>query len=366
MKLRGKQVLQLFKTAGADWVDDHSPRLGAALAFYTIFSLAPLLTITISIAALWFSDNASQHIFNELGSIIGSDNAKSLQQMLVQPGKDKQGFVAAISSGMMLFIGATGVFVQLQDSLNEIWEVKPKPGQGVMGFIRHRLLSFAMVLGIAFLLLVSLLLTAMFAAASKYFSHYFGDATWLFQIINNLVSFGLITLLFAMMYKYVPDAKVAWRDVWVGAAFTALLFSLGKFALGMYLGKSSVVSTYSVAGALIVTLLWVYYSAQILFFGAELTQAYAHEFGRGVQPSAHAERDIAKEFATQASAEYRERKKTGAAPALQPPTPIQAPAPAPVAASTKNGTFWKTATRAVVLALVLLPIEKKLLGRAKA
>jgi membrane protein len=363
MKLSGKQALRLFKSAGADWMNDHAPRLGAALAFYTIFSLAPLLTITISIAALWFSENASHQIFTELGNVIGSENAKGLQEMLNQPGKEKQGWFAAISSVVMLCLGATGVFVQLQDSLNAIWEVKPKPGRGIWGFIRHRLLSFAMVLGIAFLLLVSLLLTAGLAAIGRYFSHIFGDMTWLWQAINTIVSFGLVTLLFALMFKYMPDAKVAWKDVWVGAFVTAILFTIGKFGLGMYLGKSSVVSTYSVAGALIVTLLWVYYSSQIVFFGAELTQAYAHEFGRGVQPAEYAERDHAQEMAKKAAADDRERCKAAKEAKKHPP---QRPVPAFIPAHAGTGKFGKTLGGALLLALVLWPFERKRLGGAKA
>lgn len=377
MKMGGKQAFRLLKTAGVDWMNDQAPKLGAALAFYTIFSLAPLITITISIAALWFSENASREVFREIGAMIGSENARQLQEMLMQPGKEKQGMFAAISSGVLLFVGATGVFVQLQDSLNAIWEVKLKPGQGIMGFIRHRLLSFAMVLGIAFLLLVSLLLTAGISAAGKYFGGMVGGMGWLWQALNTLLSFGLVTLLFALMFKYVPDAKVAWKDVWVGAIVTALLFTIGKFCLGYYLGRSSVVSTYSVAGALIITLLWVYYTSQIVFFGAELTQAYAHEFGRGVEPSGHAEKDRAKECATAQAVQDKERKKQAkasvAAPAARPltldsPSPVQ-PAYASITAhpdEPARGRVGKALGGALLLAVVLFPLEKKLFGPSKA
>jgi membrane protein len=366
MKVGAKDIFKVFKTAAVDWMNDHAPRLGAALAFYTIFSLAPLLTMLISIAALWFSDNASQQIFHELGGIIGADNAAGLQKMLVQSGKESKGWFTAISSGVMLVVGATGVFVQLQDSLNEIWEVKPKPGQGIMGFIRHRLLSFAMVLAIAFLLLVSLLLTTALAAAGKFFSHMFGNADWLWQIVNFVVSFGLITLLFAMMFKYVPDAKVAWKDVWVGAVVTSLLFSIGKFGLGLYLGKSSLADTYSGAGALIVTLLWVYYTAQIVFFGAEMTQAYAHEYGRGVVPSEHAEKDHAKEMASAEAERDRERKK--AAKGRSSASPAHSPAPAYAMRQAEvhpRGRLSKALGGALVVVLALIPVEKKFFGRAK-
>lgn len=340
-------------------MNDHAPRLGAALAFYTIFSLAPLLTITISIAALWFSDSASHHIFNEIGAIIGQENAQSLQEMLVQPGKDKQGLFAAVSSGLMLVVGATGVFVQLQDSLNQIWEVKPKPGQGIKGFIRHRLMSFAMVLGIAFLLVVSLLLTAGIAAAGKYFTHIVGDSDLLLQALNMVVSFGIVALLFALMFKFVPDAKVAWKDVWVGAVVTAVLFTIGKFGLGLYLGKSSVASTYSVAGALIVTLLWVYYTAQIVFFGAELTQAYAHQLGRGVVPSDHAEVDRAAQLVNESAAADRETKakargKEAALPVVF--EHVEAESSASIHARSHPST-GRLVGGLVLLAVVLLPIR---------
>ena len=237
MKLSGRSIFNLFKDAGTDWSNDHAPRLGAALAFYTIFSLAPLLTIIISIASLWFSENASGHIFRELGSVIGQSNAESLQHMLVQPGKKSSGIFTVISSGVMLLLGATGVFVQLQDAMNEIWEVRPKPGQGIMGFIRHRLLSVAMVLGIR--VFASRVVTAHDSDRSdgKYFGHWLGDAAWLWQVINNLLMFGVVTALFALMFKYLPDAKIAWSDVWFGAFATAVFFTIGKFALGLYLGK---------------------------------------------------------------------------------------------------------------------------------
>lgn len=364
-----KSMPRLFKTAALDWMNDHAPRLGAALAFYTIFSLAPLLTITISIAALWFSDNASQQIFTEIGGMIGKENAESLQKMLVQPGKEKSGWLAAITSGVVLLFGATGVFVQLQDSLNQIWEVKPKPGQGLMGFVRHRLVSFAMVLGIAFLLLVSLVLTAGLAAVGRYFSHLVGNAGPLLHALNMAVSFGIIALLFALMFKFVPDAKVAWKDVWVGAVVTALLFTIGKFALGIYLGKSSVASTYSVAGALIITLLWVYYTAQIVFFGAELTQAYAHEFGRGVVPSDHAQIDPAAQCINETAAADRSAKaenkrksksrttpdRTGQ-PSLHPAwshAALGSPAPA------RKHSVGTLLGGALLLAMALLPFERR-------
>ena len=377
MKLGAKGYLGLFKTAAKDWTDDHAPRLGAALAFYTIFSLAPLLTIVITIASLWFTDNpdkANDVVYGSLGSIVGQENATELKEMLQQQGEKKSGIWTAIGAGVMLVIGATGVFVQLQDSLNAIWEVKAKAGQGIMGFIRHRVLSFAMVLGIAFLLLVSLLLTAAIAAMGAYFKQWFGDLTVVWQIVNNVVSLGLITLLFALMFMYVPDAKIAWKDVWFGAAVTAALFTLGKFGLGMYLGKSSIVSTYSAAAGLLIVLLWVYYTAQILFFGAELTQAYAYAKGREVQPSEHAEWDEEKLCQAEAQEKKREEKKivTGKAtpePAYMMQTGAMAAAagsaPRVVSGRSKLGGSGKKLGGLVLLLLALIPIEKKVFRTSK-
>ena len=362
MKRGAKGYLGLFKTAAIDWMDDKAPRLGAALAFYTIFSLAPLLTVVITIASLWYTENADQQIYSHMASVIGQEKAAELGEMLSQQGEKKQGVFTAISAGLMLLIGATGVFVQLQDSLNEIWEVKPKPGQGIMGFIRHRLLSFAMILGVGFLLLTSLLLSAGLSAVGKYFSHMFGDMHLLFQALHITVSFGIITLLFALMFKYVPDAKIAWKDVWFGAVVTTLLFIVGKFALGLYLGKSSVVSTYAAAGALLIVLLWVYYSAQIVFFGAEITQAYARAMGRGVQPSEHAERDEEKALQSEAKANDRERKKLAKG---KPSEPL----PEPVYAMRTGGKMRhaaKTFGGIVLLIAALIPLEKKLHRTSKA
>ena len=362
MKLGAKGYLGLFKTAAMDWMDDKAPRLGAALAFYTIFSLAPLLTVVITIASLWYTENADQQIYSHMASVIGQEKAAELGEMLTQQGEKKQGVFTAISAGVMLLIGATGVFVQLQDSLNEIWEVKPKPGQGIMGFIRHRMLSFAMILGVGFLLLTSLLLSAALSAVGKYFSHMIGDMNILFQALHIGVSFGVITLLFALMFKYVPDAKISWKDVWFGAVVTTLLFTVGKFALGLYLGKSSVVSTYAAAGALLIVLLWVYYSAQIVFFGAEITQAYARAMGRGVHPSEHAERDEEKALQAEAKANDRERKKLAKGKSSD-------LLPEPVYAMQSGGKMRhaaKTFGGIVLLIAALIPLEKKLQRSSKA
>ncbi len=197
---------------------------------------------------------------------------------------------ASAISIVVLLVGASGVFIQLQNALNTVWDVKVKPDAGIMNFIRKRLLSFSAVLGIGFLLLVSLLASAALSGMNKYMSGLLPGADWVWEAINMVVSFGFITLLFALMFRYLPDVEIQWSDVWVGALITAGLFVLGKFLLGLYLGQGSFGSTYGAAGSLVILLAWVYYSAQILFFGAEITQAYAREYGGRIVPNDHAVR----------------------------------------------------------------------------
>lgn len=289
MKQSFKTGFSVLKATFSDWSDDHAPRLGAALAYYTVFSIAPLLLIVVAIAGLVFGrDAAQEQIFGQLSGLVGEGGAEAIQGMLKAADKPHTGIISTVIGIATLLFGATGVFIQLQDALNTIWEVKPKPGRGVWGFIRSRILSLAMVFGIGFLLLVSLVVSAGLAAAGKFLSDTMpgGEAVW--HVVNFVVSFAVIALLFTMMFKYLPDVKIAWRDVWLGGVLTALLFTLGKYALGMYLGRASVSSAYGAAGSLIVVLLWVYYSAQILFFGAEFTQVYANKFGKHLEPAENA------------------------------------------------------------------------------
>ncbi len=280
----------LLKAASADWVNDHAQRLGAALSFYTILAISPLFVIVFFLVNLWLNTtSAREQIFDQLRDLIGPQGAQALQTILVNPHQHAQGTVASIIAICTLVITATGLFLELQQDLNLIWGVEARPGQGWRGFIKNRLLSFAMILGIGFLLLVSLIVSAALAVLNKYFSTMIPGAAVLWQVVNILVSLGVITLLFAMIYKVLPDVKIAWREVWVGAVITALLFTAGKFLLGMYLGRSTVASAYGAAGSLVILLLWIYYSAQILFFGAELTQVYACRFGKRMEPADHAQ-----------------------------------------------------------------------------
>lgn len=283
-------MLSLLKQTASEWMEDDAPTLGAALAYYTVFSLAPLMTIAIAIAGFFFGKEAAQgQIFDELRVLLGGEGGKAVEEMVQSAhAQPTAGVVATIISVIVLLFGASGVFGQLQASLNTIWGVKPKPGRGVLAMIQDRLLSFGFTLVVGFLLLVSLLLTAGIALVADWVGGLMPGSETLAQLLNVVFSLAMITLLFAMIFKFLPDAKIAWRDVWIGAFLTALLFTIGKFALGIYLGKSGVASSYGAAGSLIVLLLWVYYSSQILFFGAEFTQVYANRFGSRVAPADNA------------------------------------------------------------------------------
>jgi membrane protein len=271
-------------------MEDQAPTLGAALAYYTVFSMAPLLIIVIAIAGLFFGQEAAQgQIFDQLRGLLGEESGKAMQDMVQNASaKPATGLVAGVIGVVTLLFGASGVFGQLQTSLNAIWNVQPKPGRGILGVVQDRILSFGFILVVGFLLLISLVLTAAIAVVGEWFSGMLPGIQPLAHIVNFVLSLALVTLLFAMIFKFLPDAKVAWHDVWIGAFITAMLFIVGKFALGLYLGKSAVGSSYGAAGSLIVLLLWVYYSSQILFFGAEFTQVYANRFGSRLAPADNA------------------------------------------------------------------------------
>jgi membrane protein len=285
-----KEATYVLKQASWEWMEDQAPTLGAALAYYTVFSLAPLLIISISIAGLVFGREAAQgQIFDQLRGLLGDESGRAMQTMVQNASAEPAtGLVATLVGFATLLFGASGVFGQLQTSLNTIWGVQPKPGRGVLGIIRDRVLSFGLILAVGFLLLVSLLLTAAIAFVGHRFGEMVPGMEALAQILNAIFSLVVITLLFAMIFKFLPDARIAWHDVWIGALITAALFTVGKFALGLYIGKSGVGSSYGAAGSLIVLLLWVYYSSQIVFFGAEFTQVYANRFGSRVAPSRNA------------------------------------------------------------------------------
>ncbi len=292
----------LVKEAVSEWSEDKAPRLGAALAYYTAFSIAPLLIIVIAIAAfvLGSRDAVQTAVLGQLRGLMGDQGAAFIQTAIEgQANKPASGIIATLVGVVTLLFGALGAFGQLQDALNTIWEVKPKPGRGFLGVIRDRLLSLTMVLGMAFFLLVSLVVSAGLTAMGTVLGNVLPVNELLLEIINFVISLAVVTLFFALIFKYLPDAKIAWRDVWIGAALTALLFNIGKTLIGLYLGNASITSTYGAAGSLVVLLLWVYYSTQILFFGAELTQVYANRFGSRVVPAENATRVTEAERAEQ-------------------------------------------------------------------
>jgi membrane protein len=279
------------REAFANWLDDRAPRLGAALAYYTALSLAPLLLIIIGIAGLVFGQEAARgQIVGQLQGLVGDEGARAIQDMLANARTPASGTIATIVGFATLLVGAAGVFGQLQDALNTIWEVAPRPGRGWRGFVRDRFLSLTMVLGTGFLLLVSLVVSAGVSAAGETLRGVTPGLEALTQVVVLLVSFAVVTMLFAMIFKWLPDARIAWRDVWFGAVATALLFVVGKFAIGFYLGHASIGSAYGAAGSFVVLLVWVYYSAQVLLFGAELTQVYANRRGGRVEPAPNAVR----------------------------------------------------------------------------
>jgi len=299
--MRPKVIWSLLKETFNEWSEDKAPRLGAALAYYTIFSLAPLLIIVTGIAGLIFGEQAARgQIVAQLRETAGEPTASAIEELLKNTQETGGGSLAAILGLALLLFGATGMFVQLQDALNTIWKVTPKPGRPILSMLRDRLLSFALVVGTAFLLLLLLVVSAALAALNRFMppNALPGD-THGWQVINALVSFAFCTLLFAMIYKILPDVRIAWRDVWVGAAVTALLFTAGKYLLSLYLGQSSTTSAFGAAASLVIVLLWVYYSAQILLFGAEFTRAYADRFGSQVCPTENAVRITPEQLARQ-------------------------------------------------------------------
>ncbi len=287
--LTGNRVFKLLKATLDDWMEDNALRLSAALAYYSTFSIAPLLVIAISLAGLVLGEEAVRgQLGQQLQSYIGAQAAEGVQAIIKSAAKPTDGWLGAVVGFGTLMLGAAAIFGQLKDALNTIWEVKAPGGAGVWGFLRARLLNFGVVLVIGFLLLISLLLTAALAALSGYFEQLIGLPPFVALFLGFVLSFGVVTVLFAFIFKVLPDAQIGWRHVWIGAAVTALLFELGKFGLGFYLGRASTASSFGAAGSMVMLLLWVYYASCILLFGAEFTQVYAREMGHEIRPVAGA------------------------------------------------------------------------------
>ena len=289
MKKLFSNLPTLFKLSYQDWKEDKASRLSAALAYYTIFSLAPMLLIIIAVTGFfWQKDVVQTQVLNQIGGLVGDEGKTFVSDLLTSASNPAKGIAATIVGIITLLFGALGVFNELHNALNTIWEVKEEETTGFVESIKKvifgRLLSFTMILGIGFLLLVSLVISAGLSAVQETIGNAIPLSEILLQILNLVISVAAITVLFALIFKVLPDAEIAWRDVWLGAFVTALLFSLGKFLIGIYLGNSTVGSSFGAAGSLVLLLLWIYYSVQILLFGAEFTQVYANNFGSKIVP----------------------------------------------------------------------------------
>lgn len=291
----------LLKQTFSEWLEDKAPQLGAALAYYTVFSLAPLILVLLAIIGWIFQNDpagAWKKVTEQMSYFLDKSAVDVVQNIAQQAAQPTKGLLATMIGILLALFGASGVFGQLQDALNTIWGVKAKPGAGILGFLRLRFLSFAMVGGVCFLLLVSLTLQSVLKGFSHYVQAVLPGGIVIAMAVYWIFDLAVVILLFAIIFKFLPDAKIQWRDVWIGAIMTAIFFAIGKWALGLYLGSGSAASAYGAASSLITLLLWVYYSSQILLFGAEFTQVYACQAGRGVEPDEHAIRLETKEIET--------------------------------------------------------------------
>ncbi len=269
---------KVLRTAAENWSSHKDSRQGAALAYYSVFSLGPIIVIAIAVAGFFFGREAvSGQVASSIRDLVGDTGAQAIQSMLADAGRPRQGLVATLLGLGALLFAAIGVVVQLKDALNTVWEVTDTPGHGLWGFLRSYVVSLTAVLALGFLLLVSLIVTTTLAAVGKYAAPYVQE--WLLQLLAVFTSMSIISLLFAMMFKWLPDTAVDWSDVWLGAVITAILFELGKTAIGFYIGKQGLESTYGAAASIIVVLIWVYYSSQIILLGAEITHAFARHQG---------------------------------------------------------------------------------------
>jgi membrane protein len=291
----------LFRDAARGWVEHRAQRLGASLAFYTTLALAPLTIIAIAVAGSFFGEEAARGgIVHQIEHLVGRDGAVAIEAMIEKAREPRQSRFATALSVLFFIVAATGVFAELKDSLDTIWEVKLKPGLGLKAFAKTQALAFTVVIGTGFLLLVSLLLTALLTALTRWLSQWLPGAAWTAHLFDVGISFLVITLLFALIFKLLPDVTVSWKDVWIGAVFTGVLFMVGKSLIGAYIGGAAIGSFYGAAGSIMVVLVWTYYSSQILFFGAELIRAYAKHFDpKPIVPTEDAvpmtERDLSKQ-----------------------------------------------------------------------
>lgn len=283
----------LLKQTVSEWLEDKAPQLGAALAYYTVFSLAPLILVLLAIVGLLFHNDpggAWNRLTEQMSAFLDKGTVDTVREIAQRASQPSKSVLATVIGVLLALFGASGVFGQLQDALNTVWGVKAKPGGGIWAFLRSRFLSFAMVGGICFLLLVSLVIESVLKGFSHWVQSLLPGGIVLALIVYWIFDLTIVILLFGVIFKYLPDAKIQWRDVWIGAGITAILFAIGKWALGLYLGSGSAASAYGAASSLITLLLWVYYSAQILLFGAEFTQVYSSAAGRQIKPAEYAVR----------------------------------------------------------------------------
>ncbi|WP_396178342.1 YihY/virulence factor BrkB family protein [Flavobacterium sp.] len=292
--MRKKQLFQnfwqLLKHSFDAFLDDNAIKLSASLSYYTIFSLPPLSIIILSITGFFFGDEAVRgQFFGQINGFVGNDAAAVIQDTIKNIELSDSNVFAAIFGGIMLLIGASGVFAEIQSSINYIWGLKAKPNKSLVMFVKNRLMSFSMIASVGFLLLVSLTVNTVMDVLNERLAFYFPDLTvYVFYILNTIILFLTTTLLFSIIFKTLPDGRMIWRDTFIGGAFTSFFFMLGKFAIGFYLGNSSVASIYGAAGSVVIILVWVYYSAIILYFGAEFTKIYSTRYGRKIIPNDYA------------------------------------------------------------------------------
>ena len=281
-----KVAYALFKEACSAWAEDHASSLGAALAFYTVFSLAPVLIVAIAVAGLAFGQKAAEGEFSrQLQGLVGETGARAIQAIIQSANRPALGVIASTIGIGTLLVGASGAFVELQDALNKIWRVQRRSESILLGVIRERFLSFGLVLCLGFLLLVSLVVSAALGAVGNFIAPLLPWPVFLLESVNFLLSLGVIALLLALIFKYLPDTEIAWSDVWIGAAVASLLLTTGKALIGLYLARSTVASAYGAAASLVIILTWVYYSAQILLLGAEVTHVYSYKHGSRAEGS---------------------------------------------------------------------------------
>lgn len=289
-KISFKGIWHVLKGAGGGFADDKVTKLSGSLAYYTVFSMGPLLVLVISLSGLFFGREAAEgKVYETLVNFVGQNVAAQLQQIIQNASLSGKGHVAAIIGGITLLVGATTVFAEIQDSINMIWGIKPKPKRGWLKMLQNRFLSFSVIISLGFILLVSLAISGLIEGLSARLRAAYPDvAVVIFYVLDLVITLCVTAFIFAVIFKVLPDAKIRWKDVATGALVTALLFMLGKFAIGIYISKSQVGSTYGAAGSLVVLLLWVYYSSFILYFGAEFTKAWAIEYGAPIHPSEYA------------------------------------------------------------------------------